>query len=176
VAPRGDATRPTSDRVREALFSILEAKAPVRGLRVLDLYAGTGALGLEALSRGAARCVFVEKGRDALAALKKNIDALGVAPRCSVLSGTVEKATRTLDPAEPFELIFCDPPYADVRSGTATRALAAIVARVGHLHGGIRVVLEHASEDSPPALPNLGPGSTRRYGDTSLTFYAQIPA
>src|SRR3954464_12918408 len=89
VAPHGRGTRPTSDRVREALFSIL---GDLSGAEVLDLYAGTGALGLEAISRGAARATFVERARPALVALRANIDKLGVSSQCEVLTTTVERA------------------------------------------------------------------------------------
>jgi 16S rRNA (guanine966-N2)-methyltransferase len=152
--------------VREALFGMLEARGLVSGARVLDLYAGTGALGLEALSRGAAHATFVERGREALDALRANIAALDLAALAHVARGTVESAASRLE--GPFDLVFVDPPYADVPSG----AVAAALARVrGALAAGATVVLEHASRDRPPELPGLSRGESRRHGDTTLTFY-----
>src|SRR5262249_3327716 len=116
VAPRGQATRPTSDRVREALFAILRADPPIHGPRVLDLYAGTGALALEALSRGAAFAVLVERGKEALDAIRANVAALGVAAEARVVSVPVERAARGVQTAatalggEAFDLVFVDPP------------------------------------------------------------------
>lgn len=168
VAPRGDATRPTSDRVREALFSILSARITFEGARVLDLYAGTGALGLEALSRGAASATFVEKGRDALAALRKNIDALALRERCRILARAVEGGAEL---SGPFDLVFADPPYADVQSGEATRAVERVLAGGGLAEGGL-LVLEHASKTAAPEVQPLGaPYDTRVYGDTAVSFY-----
>lgn len=114
-APAGQGTRPTADRTRETLFSMLASRlGSFEGLRVADLYAGSGALGLEALSRGAAHATFVEKDPTAVAAIRANLSALGAAERAEVqpLSAT------TLAPAQPFDLIFADPPYA-LGSGTA---------------------------------------------------------
>ena len=107
VAPRGLSTRPTSDRVREALFSALGA---VTGARVLDLFAGTGALGVEAISRGAARAVFVESARPALAALRENLGALGLAESARVVPQLAERALGAVIAEGPFDLIFADPP------------------------------------------------------------------
>lgn len=109
LAPAGLATRPTSDRAREALFSMLASRlGDFAGLRVADLFAGTGALGLEALSRGAAHCAFVEQDRAALDALRANIAALGAGDRADVRAGSV----LGLGPAErPFDLLLLDPPY-----------------------------------------------------------------
>jgi 16S rRNA (guanine966-N2)-methyltransferase len=164
VAPRGAATRPTSDRVREALFSVL---GDLRYLRVLDLYAGTGALGIEALSRGAAKAVFVENARPALDALRTNLAALGVEAKAQVVSSRVERALATLARDPPFDLVFIDPPYADAAGAlsTADRLL------VRPASGVSRVVLEHASKDRPRVPPGLHLLSTRTYGDTALAFF-----
>lgn len=172
TAPKGTATRPTSDRVREALFNILADAC--EGAQVLDLYAGTGALGLEALSRGAARAVFVERGKEALAALAGNVKALGVEGRARVLAVPVERAARTLRlETARFDLVFADPPYADVKSGAAAAALGEHVAL---LAPGAGLVLEHAQRDAPPILAGLELQRTRSYGDTALSFYALPPA
>jgi 16S rRNA (guanine966-N2)-methyltransferase len=168
VAPRGLATRPTTDRVREALFSALDR---VDGARVLDLYAGTGALGIEALSRGAASAVFVESARPAVAALRQNLEALGLTAAARVLAEPVARAVPKLAATSPFDLVFADPPYDDVDA-----ALAALEALVPSLAPGARVVLEHASRRPPRPSAALVSLRTRTYGDTALTFLAPGPA
>lgn len=108
-APPGIATRPTADRVREALFSMLASRlGPFEGLRIADLYAGSGALGLEAISRGAAQATFVENDPRAAAAIKANAERLGVADAVRILGGSALALPRS----DPFDLIFADPPYA----------------------------------------------------------------
>jgi 16S rRNA (guanine966-N2)-methyltransferase len=171
-APKGSLTRPTSDRVREALFSILGPRAAAR--RVLDLYAGTGALGLEALSRGAEAVVFVERSKDALAALAANIASLDVKGRVHVVALPAERAARGLAglggaEGKRFDLVFADPPYADVESGAAVKVLETLVLPI--LEAGALVVLEHASRDPSPAIAGLDLDEVRTYGDTTLTFY-----
>jgi 16S rRNA (guanine966-N2)-methyltransferase len=166
VAPRGMATRPTSDRVREALFSML---GDVEGARVLDLYAGTGALGIEALSRGAARAVFVESARPALAALRENLTALGLEGCSRIVAQAAERAAPTLRaPEGMFDLVFADPPYAAL---AAAAAVVSTLTTSGALAPGARLVLEHAARDPAPALPGLEPRPSRTYGDTSVTIY-----
>ena len=121
AAPPGQATRPTSDRAREGLFSMLQSRiGSFEGLRVADLFAGTGALGLEALSRGAAHCSFIEKDRAALDILRRNIDRLGAGDRADVRAQAVEHAP---PPPAPFDLVFMDPPYG---AGLAQAALDRI--------------------------------------------------
>jgi 16S rRNA (guanine966-N2)-methyltransferase len=169
AAPRGQSTRPTSDRVREALFSVL---VDVDEARVLDLWAGTGALGIEALSRGAAHATFVESGRPALAALRQNLAALDLAGAVTrVVATPVARATATLD--GPFDLVFVDPPYADV--GDVPAAVAALRAR-GALAAGVRVVVEHASRDAAPVLDGMTARPGRSYGDTRVTIYDGLAA
>jgi len=173
VAPPGRETRPTSDRVREALFSIL---GDVEGLTVLDLYAGTGALGIEALSRGAEHATFVEQARPALRSLRQNLSALDLAPRSRVLAAPVERVLAAPPwPEKTIDLVFIDPPYAAVgvpRRGadlgqSLSRALAA------SLRPGGRVVLEHASADVAPVFSGLQIENTRTYGDSALSFYVR---
>jgi len=172
VAPAGTATRPTSDRVREALFSIL---GDLEGCKVLDLYAGTGALGIEALSRGATHATFVERGAPALRALRQNLETLGVRDGIDILTIPVEKAlTRLPWPPEAFDLVLIDPPYAEVRGAGLKRltkafnqGLASSVKAEG------RVVLEHASADDGPEIAGITRGETRVYGDTALSFYVR---
>lgn len=108
-APAGTATRPTADRVREAIFDVLGSREPVGGLRVLDLFAGSGAMGIEALSRGAAGAVFVDRSAEALSAVRGNLAALGLEERARVVRADVLMWLATQD--APAELVFCDPPY-----------------------------------------------------------------
>jgi 16S rRNA (guanine(966)-N(2))-methyltransferase RsmD len=164
--PAGRATRPTSERVREALFSILGA---VHGLQVLDVFAGSGALGIEALSRGAARAVFVEDARPALASLKMNVETLALGERARIVAASAERALRRLgDEGERFDLAFLDPPYA---SDEGARTLAALPGR-GLLAANAWVVLEHATrDDAPPAPDGIRFQFDRRYGDTTIAFY-----
>jgi len=171
-APRGQATRPTTDRVREALFAILTSAGVVEGAKVLDLYAGTGALALEALSRGAATALLVESSREALAALRANVEALGLEERTRVVAGDVAQAVRRLAGAAPFDLVFADPPWAlvDADAGLPGAVLSDLARRGGIATAG-RVVLEHSSRTLPFDIDGLGRLETRRYGDTALTFY-----
>ena len=172
TAPRGTATRPTSDRVREALFSMLAAAGLLgddeeeHGPRVLDLYAGSGALAFEALSRGAASAICVESARDAVAAIRQNARALEVESRVTVFDTKVERALSRIQ--GPFGVVFLDPPYADVK----TAAFAAVLASASALvmsEGAL--VLEHASTDEPPQIAGVELDRSRRYGDTTLTLY-----
>jgi 16S rRNA (guanine966-N2)-methyltransferase len=169
-APKGQATRPTTDRVREALFGILASAGVIEGARVLDLYAGTGALALEALSRGAATAVLVESAREALTALRANVAALGLEDRSRVVAGDVAKAIRRLPDTGPFDLVFADPPWAMVDEGHATAVLSTLARSAGIATDG-RVVLEHSARTAPFDVDGLVRLETRKYGDTALTFY-----
>lgn len=170
MAPKGDATRPTSDRVLEALFSILGAH--VVGADVLDLYAGTGALSFEALSRGARSAVLVERAREALAAIRANVLALDLAANVRVVEGVAAAFIHAFDASASFDLVFVDPPYRDTRSGVVTGILERLLAKELLRMGGL-LVLEHDGKDAPPDLPGLVRGDTRGYGDTALTFYTR---
>lgn len=170
TAPAGDATRPTGARVREALFSIL---ADVSQQQVLDLFAGSGALGIEALSRGARSAVFVESARPALVCLRENIDKLALSAAATVLGRRVEGAATELRRFAPFDLVFCDPPWRDIDA--AADALSALC-RAGLFASGARVVLEHAAKQPPPALePSLlRVFDQRRWGDTAVTLFEAV--
>jgi 16S rRNA (guanine966-N2)-methyltransferase len=121
AAPEGRGTRPTSDRAREGLFSMLVSRlGSFEGLRVADLFAGTGALGLEALSRGARHCTFIDNERDAMASIRRNLERLGAEARAELRTQSVEHA---LPPREPCDLLFLDPPY---RTELAAMALARL--------------------------------------------------
>ncbi len=120
LAPEGRATRPTSDRAREGLFSMLQSRlGSFEGLRAADLFAGTGALGLEALSRGAAHCTFIDNDRSAVDAIRRNLAGFGAASRADVRAQAVEYAS----PPSPCDLLFLDPPYG---AGLAEMALACL--------------------------------------------------
>jgi 16S rRNA (guanine966-N2)-methyltransferase len=169
AAPRGHKTRPTSDRVREALFSILASRVEFEGVRVLDLYAGTGALALEAVSRGAAHATLIEKDRAALDAIRSNIEALDVRDRVRVVAASVERGIESLREDAPFDLAFADPPYADIKDAASVISQLASTSR---LAAGATLVLEHASSDEAPTIAHLALESSRRYGDTQLSFYS----
>lgn len=162
--------RPTSDRVRESLFSLLAASHgdPVPGARVLDLFAGTGALGLEALSRGAAQATFVDDGLKAQALLRANIEKTRTQGVTRVFR---RDATRLgANPGPPFDLVFLDPPYG---KGLGDRALAAAAAG-GWLAPDALVVWE---ENAPqPAPEGFAPRECRHYGDTHITLLRHAAA
>jgi 16S rRNA (guanine966-N2)-methyltransferase len=169
-APHGASTRPTSDRVREALFGILSNAGAIEGARVLDLYAGTGALALEALSRGAAQATLVESSRDALAAIEANVTALGLEERTLVLRSDVGRAVGRIAGHDPYDLVFADPPWRLVDSGDAPRAIATVVG-AARLSDRAIVVVEHAARSEPPTIIGLLISETRRYGDAALSLY-----
>lgn len=167
--PAGGATRPTVERVREALFSILGAS--VTGARVLDCYAGSGALGIEALSRGASFAAFVDKGRPAVEAIRENLATVGAQEPADarVLQRPLEGSVPALRELGPFDLVFVDPPFAAVRDGTAQVALSAVV-RAGVLSDEGLVVFEIPSDQPDPQIPGLDVENVRSYGDTRLIF------
>jgi 16S rRNA (guanine(966)-N(2))-methyltransferase RsmD len=164
-APRGEkTTRPTSDRVREACFSML---GDLDGTVALDLFAGTGALGIEALSRGAERAVFVERDAAALRVLRVNLDTLGLAdPQAEVRAGDALSALRAAREAdETYDLVFVDPPYN--RAGELEGELGPLLP--GLLVPGARVVVE--SDRRAPLRLALAVERERRYGDTVITIH-----
>ncbi|HEX7120019.1 MAG TPA: 16S rRNA (guanine(966)-N(2))-methyltransferase RsmD [Longimicrobiales bacterium] len=155
-APPGRDTRPTTDRVREAWMSALQPELP--GAHVLDLFAGSGALGLEALSRGAAHATFVERAGGALRALRENIERLGAAGETTVVRGDAVAYVRRLERCA-FDVALADPPYG---RGFAEALVRAFAARPF----ADRLWIEHRADDPVPELPGA---RTRRYGDTALT-------
>ncbi len=163
-APPGTATRPSGAKLRQALFNILGPK--VAGARVADLYAGSGALGLEALSRGAASCLFVEKSRPVAKLLATNLEALGLAARGRVLTASVKAAANPLREAGPFDLLLADPPY---EKGLVT-ATVALAGREGLLAAGGILALEHSPAEAPADDDYLQVADRRRYGQTELTL------
>jgi 16S rRNA (guanine966-N2)-methyltransferase len=155
--PTGPGTRPTTDRVRESVFNALVSRVDLDGARVLDLFAGTGALGIEALSRGAAEAIFVEADRTAAAAIRRNLAATGLASRGHVVTQRVEAWLRGV-PAEQeaFDIAFCDPPY---QFDDWEALLARLPARLA--------VLE---SDRPVGAPGWAVARERRYGTTFVSF------
>jgi 16S rRNA (guanine966-N2)-methyltransferase len=167
AAPKSQSVRPTADRLREALFNVLVHGYgdPVTGARVLDLFAGTGALGLEALSRGAAFALFVEAGAEARALIRENVAALGAAGYTRIFR---RDAARLGDahPLEPFSLVFLDPPYGHA---LAERALASARAG-GWLAPAALVVVEEAADAGFQAPDGFAEIERRRYDDTQFIF------
>lgn len=165
--PPGLATRPTAAKVRQAIFNILAGR--VAGARVADLYAGSGALGIEALSRGAAACVFVEEARPAAKLLMANLAALGLTGRSQVMTASVAAAAAGLAAAGPFDLILADPPYGRGQ----VEALAGLCARTGLLAADGVLVIEHAPTERPAAPAGLALDDRRAYGQTEVSFLTQ---
>lgn len=162
--PKGAGTRPTSDRTREALFSSLVARGAIDGARVLDLYAGSGALGIEAVSRGAAAAVLVDQDRGALAAMRRTIADLGVG-EVQVQARAVSAYLSTAEP-RPVDLVFLDPPYPLPEEALADN-LAALAA--GWLADDAVVVVERSARSPEPDWPDgLEVVQERRYGEARI--------
>jgi len=175
VAPSGQGTRPTSDRARQALFDVLShaAWAPdLEGLRVIDLFAGTGALGIEALSRGAAFCLFVETDEAARGAIRENVEALGLfgATRVHRRDAT-DLGPRPASAGQPFDLAFLDPPY---RKGLGEKALARL-AEGGWLTNGALAVLERAADEAEVEVPGFEALDARAWGAARVSFLRYTP-
>ncbi|HEY0486616.1 MAG TPA: 16S rRNA (guanine(966)-N(2))-methyltransferase RsmD [Mycobacteriales bacterium] len=168
AVPPGRGTRPTSDRTREALFSALGALTDLDGAHVLDLYAGSGAVGLEAASRGAAHVLSVESDRGALGVLRRNVADLGL-PGVQVAATPVERLAGTTGGSPPYDVVFADPPYA-----LAADALARVLTDLdgaGWLAGDAVVVVERSSRDPDWVWPTpLVAERARRYGEATLWY------
>ncbi len=163
---RGLNLRPTSDRVREAIFDILQDQ--IEGRQVLDLFAGTGALGIEALSRGAGRAVFVEESPRSLAALRKNIEECRLRDRARVLARDVKTGIKILEnQGESFQIIFLDPPYG---KGFVPQTLEALAVS-SILSPHTLIVAEHAATDPAFSIPRLEGVDVRKYGGTLVSFF-----
>ncbi len=163
-APTWDGLRPTSDKLRETLFNILAPR--IDGARVLDVFAGTGAVALEALSRGAAAATCIDSDRRAATLIEANAALCGEQKRCAIIRDGVERALQRPLPGGPFDIIVLDPPY-------EYDALAEAVTQAGtqRAPNGI-VVLEHASRVAPPVPAGLALTRTVKSGDSALSFYA----
>ena len=167
AGPKTNAVRPTADRLREALFNILAHSYgdPVTGARVLDLYAGTGALGIEAISHGAAYALFVDQGVEARALLRDNIEALGLGGVTRIFRRDATRLGRA-HPLEPFSLVFLDPPYG---KGLAEKALVSAQAG-GWLRPGALIVVEEAAGVGFKAPDGIKELERRKYDDTEFVF------
>lgn len=165
--PPSDATRPTGERVREALASALDARGRLEGARVLELFAGTGALSFEALSRGAVHATLVERDPRVFEALGRSADALGLRADVTLVRADLTSPRGLARVVGPFDLVFCDPPYVDVDV-----AIARLdeLARGGQLDDDALVVLEHARKHAPTSLGEFAPVARYEYGDTSVAF------
>lgn len=166
--PAGKSTRPTSDRAREGLFaSVLSELGGLRGLRVLDLYAGSGAVGLEALSRGAASVLLVESDARAAQVIKANIAAVAL-PGARVVTGRVERMLSHGPGEDRYDLAFADPPYA-----VSAQAIAAMLTQLGDgwLSQDALVVVERATRSGPVDWPpGYSAGKSRRYGEATFWY------
>ena len=171
LGPRGQAIRPTSDRVKEALFSILGER--IVGARVLDLYAGTGSIGIEALSRGATHVTFVEANRDALRLVQSNLRQCGLEQSSNICACQVSQFFRRgTQWSGPYDIVFCDPPY------QLTPELIALATEwhAGWLSDDAVVILEHGQKaDIPSVLGPLSQVKRYDYGDTALTRFHVAP-
>lgn len=166
-APAGQDTRPTSDRVREALFSTLEALTALDGARFADLYAGSGAVGLEACSRGASRVLLVEAAVKAARVARDNIDTLGAAATARLVTDRVERVLASA-PETPYDVVFADPPYA-LPAERVTEMLEALAA--GWLAPDAVIVVERSSRGAPLEwVQGITGISSRRYGETTLWY------
>lgn len=170
VAPEGQGTRPTSDRARQAVFNVLEHAAwaePMAGQRVMDLFAGSGALGFEAMSRGAGFCLFVETDDEARGAIRENADALGVMGATRVhRRSAIDLGTRPGSDGEAFDLAFLDPPYG---KGLVEQALARLI-EGNWLTPGAVVVLERGSDEPEIETPGYERLDQRDYGAARVLF------
>jgi 16S rRNA (guanine966-N2)-methyltransferase len=163
-APKWDGLRPTSDKLRETLFNILQMRVP--GARVLDVFAGTGAVALEALSRGAASATCVDNDRRAAGLIAENAALCGHHDRCVIIRDVVERALLRPLPGGPFDIIVLDPPYDYAHLGAVVGHAAAQRADDGI------VILEHASRVIPPQPDGIMLTRTVTSGDSALTFYS----
>ena len=168
-APKGSETRPTSDRVREAAFNILAHAIPdfsLEDARVLDLFAGTGAMGLEALSRGARYCQFIDDSTEARGLIRRNADSLGLIGQCKIWRRDAAKLGACA-PQPGFDLVFADPPYG---KGLGEAALRSLVEGAWLAPGAV-VVLEEAARAQVADVAGLAEIDRRDYGDTVVRFY-----
>ncbi|NLT12137.1 MAG: 16S rRNA (guanine(966)-N(2))-methyltransferase RsmD [Clostridiaceae bacterium] len=168
-APKGDRTRPTTDKVKEAIFSIIQVRVP--NASFLDLFAGSGQMGLEALSRGASKAVFVEKNRQSIYVIQENIAKAGRIQESEIVAGDVASALRRIaDRNESFDIIFMDPPYKEAKK--MLDIVADQVCKNSLLSEDGVLIIEHDSDDIfDETVINLTLSRRCKYGSTMLTFY-----
>ena len=171
-APRSQDIRPTTDRTRESLFNILSHSYPecLDGTRIIDCFAGTGAVGLEALSRGCRQALFVEMGVEGRGLLRDNIESLGLQGRARIFRRDATDLGQ-VGTMEPFHLMFADPPYG---RGLGEKAMAS-AASGGWLHPDALVILEERADTNPASGAEFLPIETRSFGDTRMHFYRYRP-
>ena len=168
-APAGVIARPTTDRVREALFSILTSRDDVsfEDARVIDLFAGSGALGLESMSRGASFCLFVEENAAARGAIRENADSLGLVGSTRIhRRSAISLGQRPTSAGDPFSIAFLDPPYG---KGLADKALEELTR--GWLADKAIIVVEQGAKEPPASATNFLETDRRQYGDTQIGLY-----
>lgn len=169
LTPEGRDTRPTLDRVRESLFNILQMR--VRGARVLDLFAGSGALSLESLSRGAEAAVMVDHDRKAIQCIRKNVETLRFEDRSRIIQADWRAAAETLRrEGKAFDIVFLDPPYAMVELEQVTEAIRPLLAE------DALVVIEHDIRTMPHVADGYDATDTRKYGIVGVTFFQNVAA
>jgi 16S rRNA (guanine966-N2)-methyltransferase len=173
AVPDGRDTRPTSDRAREGLFAtITSITGPLDGARVLDLYAGSGAVGLEALSRGAGHVLLVEQGARAVRVIRENIEAIGL-PGAVLAADRVERLLARGPDGDRYGIVFADPPYA--LADAAVRRVLDLLAGGGWLAPGALVIVERATRSGPVSWPDgFTPDRDRRYGEATF-WYSLAP-
>lgn len=172
VAPAGDVARPTTDRVKESLFQHLVSAhvgGGFDGLRVLDLFAGSGALALECLSRGAAHAVMFDADRRSIRAIRTNVEALQVSAETTVIEGRVPGALKRLQDTSPFDVIFADPPYSMTELAPTVAALDA----GGITAEGTLLVYEHARAREAVSFPGWLHRASRTHGETAISIFAR---
>lgn len=169
ATPDGQDTRPTADRVREAMFGALDAAHALYGRRFLDLYAGSGAVGLEAVSRGAAHALLVESDPKAVRIIRGNVTALDVGTRVAVAAGRVAATLAGTPAGGAYDVVFADPPYESDQAEIATM-LSALVDRDWLNPGGIVIVERSKRSPGPEWVPPITGERSRRYGETMLWY------
>ena len=174
AVPDGRDTRPTSDRAREGLFATITSIAGrLDGARVLDLYAGSGAVGLEALSRGAAHVLLIEQGARAVRVIRENIEAIGL-PGAVLVADRVERALARGPDGDRYDIVFADPPYA--LADAAVRRVLDLLAEGGWLAPGALVIVERATRSGPVSWPDgYTPERDRRYGEATFWYAMTDP-
>ncbi len=166
ATPRSDAIRPTTDRTRESLFNILSHRLSLDGLRIMDCFAGTGALGLEAMSRGGSFCLFVDEGVEARGLLRRNVEAMALQGQTKIFRRDAARLGERGNLA-PFDLAFVDPPYG---KGLGERAISSL-RKGGWLTPDALVVIEERAGCLPVSIPGFGEVDRRSFGDTEIAFF-----
>ena len=166
-SPKGVATRPTTDRTRESLFNILTHKIDFENCRTLDLFAGTGALGLEAISRGSSYCVFIEEAGSARGAIRENVEALQLSGITKIFKRDATSLGK-IGTLKPFNLVFADPPYRRELGEKAARSLR----EGGWLDEGAIFILEEATDVFPQDLKGYALDDKRTYGETTIGLFS----